>query len=201
MNSCSVTIEWLKALATPAIAVAGIVIAVAQLRIANVRLTHGLFDRRYAVYAATRKFIRQICQNRTITIEELSSFYYASGDAIFVLDQGLAKYLELLRTKAVRTAELHDKIGNQATQAEIKEHWDLLNWFSIQIDLLTKKFKPFLQYSRFLVSKAEDRRLCGIGSRFARGRGRGRERVVATYGHGGFPSPVRVRRVRRENSR
>jgi len=177
------------------------VIAVAQLRIANVRLTHDLFDRWYAVYAATRKFIRQICQNRTITIEELSSFYYTSGDAIFVLDQGLAKYLELLRTKAVRTAELHDKIGNQATQAEIKEHWDLLNWFSIQIDLLTKKFQPFLQYSRFLVSKAEDRRLCGIGSRFARGRGRGRERVVATCGHGGFPSPVRVRRVRRENSR
>jgi uncharacterized protein YqfB (UPF0267 family) len=132
-----------------AIAIAGVAIACAQLRIANVRLTHDLFDRRYAVYAATRKFVQQICQKRTITIEELSSFHYASGDAVFVLDQGVADYLEKLRTNAVRAAKLYDKIGNQgASQAEIQEHWNLLDWASNQIDVLAEKFKPFLQLSR-----------------------------------------------------
>ena len=149
MTGCTAIIEWFKALATPAIAVAGAMIACAQLRIANVRLTHDLFDRRYAAYAAARKFIQQICQKRTITIEELSSFHYASGDAIFVLDNGLAEYMEKLRIKAVRTAQLHDKIGNQgASQTEIEEHYDLLQWFANQIHVLTERFKPFLQYKR-----------------------------------------------------
>jgi hypothetical protein len=148
VNSCTV-IDWLKGLATPTIAVAGIAIVCAQLRIANVRLTHDLFDRRYAVFAAERKFIQQICQKRTITIDELSSFHYASVDVIFVCDQGVADYLEKLRTNAVRAAELYEKIGCQnASRAEIQEHWDLLNWASSQIDTLTEKFKPFLQYSR-----------------------------------------------------
>ncbi len=62
-------IDWLKALATPAIAVAGIVIACAQLRIANIRLTHDLFGRRYAIYDAARKFIQTICQKYTATTE------------------------------------------------------------------------------------------------------------------------------------
>jgi hypothetical protein len=149
VNSCSLLIEWLKALATPAIAITGVVIACAQLRIANVRLTHDLFDRRYAVSAAARKFIQQICQKRTITIEELSSFRYGSGDAIFVLDQVVADYLERLGTNGIRAAELHDKIENQrASEAEIRGHWDLLDWAFNQIDVLTEKFKPFLQFLR-----------------------------------------------------
>jgi hypothetical protein len=82
VSSCTEVIEWFKALATPAIAVAGIVIACAQLRIANIRLTHDLFERRYAIYAAARKFVQEICQKRTITVEELSSFQYIAGDAI-----------------------------------------------------------------------------------------------------------------------
>jgi hypothetical protein len=142
-------IDWLKALATPAIAVAGVVIAVGQLRIANVRLTHDLFDRRYIIYTAARKFIQEICQKLTVTIEERSSFVYASADAVFVLDRGLAAYLEELRVKAVQAAGLHDKIGSgSASQAEIEERTRLANWFSTQINALTENFKPFLQHKK-----------------------------------------------------
>ena len=44
VNGCTL-LEWLKGLATPAIAVAGVAIACAQVRIANIRLTDDLFDR------------------------------------------------------------------------------------------------------------------------------------------------------------
>jgi hypothetical protein len=148
MNSCAF-IEWLKGLATPAIAFAGFVIAFSQLRLAHIRLTHDLFDRRYAVYAAARKLIQQICQNTRVTIEELSSFHYASGDAVFVLDEGLAAYLEKLRIDAGRTAELYDKIGRgNASPAEIDERWKLICWFASKIDAVKERFKPFLQYKR-----------------------------------------------------
>jgi len=133
VGSYTVVIDWLKALATPAIAVAGVVIAVAQLRIANVRLTHDLFKRRYAIYAAAREFIQKICQRQTVTIEERSSFYYASVDAIFVLDERLAAYLENLRAKGAKAAELHEVIGvSKASQSGIEERAHLVNWFSTQ---------------------------------------------------------------------
>jgi hypothetical protein len=149
VNSCTAVIEWLKALATPAIAVAGVVIACAQLRIADVRLTHDLYERRYTIYAAAKKFIQQLCRKRTITFEELSCFQYAIGDAVFVLDERLAVDLEQLKTKAIRAAELYDRISSeQASQAETQEHWDLLNWFSTQLDVLSEKFQRFLKYSR-----------------------------------------------------
>lgn len=142
-------IDWLNRLATPTIALAGIAIAYAQLRIANIRLTHDLFDRRYAIYAAARKFIQEICQKRTVTIEELSSFHYASADAIFVLDEALATYLDQLRDNAIKAAELYERIRSQtASQAEIQTHWDTLLWFSEQFSILIGKFKPFLQYKR-----------------------------------------------------
>ncbi len=35
-----------------------------------------------------------------------------------------------------------------ACQAEIQEHWDLLKSFPNQIEILTERFKPFLQYKR-----------------------------------------------------
>jgi uncharacterized protein YqfB (UPF0267 family) len=147
--SLSAVLELLKALATPAIAVAGIVIAWAQLRIANIRLTHDLFDRRYPVYVAAREFLRCICQKRTITADELSSFHYASGTAIFVLNPELADYLQQIRTNAIRAAELFDKIGNKtASQVEIQEHWDLLNWLANQQEQMNEKFMGFLTYPR-----------------------------------------------------
>ena len=143
----TLVIERLQALATPAIALAGIVVAWAQLRLADIRLTHDLFDRRYAIYAAARDFIQQLCQRLTVTAEERSAFSYASADAIFVLDGELAAYLDKLRTNAARAAELHDKLGeNTASQVEIAERWDLANWFSTQIPTLKENFKPFLQY-------------------------------------------------------
>jgi hypothetical protein len=192
-------IDWLNRLATPAIAFAGIAIAFAQLRIANIRLTHDLFDRRYAVYAAARKFIQQLCQKRTITIAELSEFHYASGDAIFVLDQGLADYLEQLRAKAVRAAALSEKIGSQrACQAEIQEHWDLLKSFANQIEILTEKFKPFLQYKRhqwrnYLASVivACISLSVSIVSSFCKA-GRRRIHIAASYNYSGLPSSIRV---------
>jgi hypothetical protein len=162
--------DWLNQLATPAIALAGIAIAYAQWRIANTRLTHDLFDRRYAVYAAAKKFIQQICQKRTLTIEELSLFLYASAGAVFVLDEELAAYLDQLRDNAVKAAELYERISAQtASQEEIRRHWDTFRWFSEQLTILTKQFKPFLQYKgplsqRFLTYS---KRLAAVRARSA----------------------------------
>jgi hypothetical protein len=121
-------IESLKGLATPAIALAGILIACAQLRITGIRLTHDLFERRYAIYDAARTFIQIICQKHTTTVEERSLFYYKTGNAIFVLDKKLAAYLDELGVRGTRAAQLHEKIGmNKASQSEIEERYTLVN--------------------------------------------------------------------------
>jgi hypothetical protein len=142
-------IEWLQALATPAIAVAGIAIALSQLRLANIRLKHDLFDRRYDIFAAARKLISEVCRNPAIPAEKIFSFYRDSGDAIFVLDADIAAYMDELKNKAFKIAELRDIVARQSATEDIQgaiiESRDLSLWFVNQFGVLVEKFKPFLQ--------------------------------------------------------
>ncbi len=66
-----------------------------------------------------------------------------------MLDKELVGYLDDLRVKGNRAAELHEKIGmRNASQSEIEERTSLANWFSNQVVVLRGKFTPFLRYKR-----------------------------------------------------
>jgi hypothetical protein len=58
MPSCSMPfwVQVLQALAVPVIAAAGAWVALQQMHIARVKLQHDLYDRRYAVFEAVRRF-------------------------------------------------------------------------------------------------------------------------------------------------
>jgi hypothetical protein len=145
-------LQYLQALAVVAIAAIGAWLAWQQVQIARIKLQHDLYDRRYRVFDATRKLVLNICVNRTASEEDTSAFRLGTGDAAFLFDDDLAKYLEQMSMNAFDIYLNHrvlknTPMGEQRTKAvtDIRKH---LVWFDEQLDSITDKFKPFLKLDR-----------------------------------------------------
>jgi len=138
-------VSYLQALAVPIIAVFGIWIAARQMVIADERLKLDAFDRQYnrrvAVYEATRKFLAGVF-HRTISDDEIRAYGLYTLDAQFLFDDALYKYL---RELCQRVTTWNDA----KSPADIKAQ--NLEWITQQGDEETGfavRFKPFLVYEQ-----------------------------------------------------
>jgi len=145
-------LQYLQALALVAIAAIGAWLAWQQVQIARVKLQHDLYDRRYRVFDATRKLVLNICVNRTASVEDTSAFRLGTGDAVFLFDDDLTKYLEQMSMNVFDIYLSHrvlknEREGEQRTKAVtlIKKH---LVWFDEQLEIITDKFTPFLKLDK-----------------------------------------------------
>jgi hypothetical protein len=85
MNSqLPVTIQYLQALATPALALLAIVIAFGQSRTAHQRAVLDLFDRRMAKYEAIRQIVSQVVREGSVRNEDAMAFLRATNDVEFL---------------------------------------------------------------------------------------------------------------------
>ena len=67
-------VQTLQALAVPMIAAVGAWIAIQQMRIARIKLQHDLYDRRYAVFQAVRRFLDEAVANSLVSSDTLRTF-------------------------------------------------------------------------------------------------------------------------------
>jgi hypothetical protein len=106
MVSCPVPgwVQILQALAVPVIAAVGAWVAIQQMRIARIKLQHDLYDRRYAVFQAVRRFLDEALANQLVSSETLRAFVLGTSDAEFLLPDDLAEYLARMSERA-RTAQ------------------------------------------------------------------------------------------------
>lgn len=89
-------VEYLRALATPAIAILAVVIAVAQWRTAHQRAVLELFERRMSVFSALREAMWPVVTNGKPNDDDLSNFLKAKDQAQFVFGRDVDVYLERL---------------------------------------------------------------------------------------------------------
>src|SRR5437773_4185799 len=68
--------------------------AALQAELANVRLQHDLYDRRYKIYATVKAFLVQITRHGRAETEWIIKYAVEIGDAAFLLDQAAIDYLE-----------------------------------------------------------------------------------------------------------
>jgi hypothetical protein len=87
-------IQYGQALATPAIAVAGLAIAGGQFWIANIRLRHELYDRRLKVFEATKRLFAVVFADGKMTSEEYYKYIQDTSEVVFLLDDEIVSYLE-----------------------------------------------------------------------------------------------------------
>ncbi len=137
--------------ATLVVACAVAYVAWQQWQIARHRLRLDLFDRRYKVYDATRKFLSIILREARFEEAQLFEFYAGTSDAEFLFDSAVVAYLEQLRKRAVhmRTAQRvyeHMPVGDERSRHVQAEHDDLV-WLTDQLTAMSKVFSPYLAFS------------------------------------------------------
>jgi hypothetical protein len=138
----------LQALAVPVIAAVGTWIALQQMGFARVKLQHDLYDRRYAVFQAARDLLSEVIVHKFVSEETFRNFALRTGDAPFLLDDALVRYVTELRERASKHRAI--SIAMEALPpgpekaAATKEASENFLWLVSQIDVLVEKFRPAL---------------------------------------------------------
>jgi hypothetical protein len=146
MPQCSQLPSWvsyLQALAVPMIAAVGAWIAAQQMWIARVKLRHDIFyrqyERRLAVYEATRKFLADVFLEQ-ISEDEIRVYGLCTLDAQFLFDENLYGYLKEIRDRvaAWNDAKSHteNEQGGEEKAAFETIRNESLNWIIQQGDEL-----------------------------------------------------------------
>jgi len=99
-------VQYAQALGAPLLAVAiagvGAWLAWQQVRIARVRLQHDLYDRRFAVFQAARKFLAEVMTHGYPSDDQIRLYVVGTADAGFLLNADVATYLEEIRKRGSR---------------------------------------------------------------------------------------------------
>ena len=133
------------------IGIAIVVVAWQQRQIARHKLRLDLFDRRYKVYEATRKFLSIILRDARFDQDQLFEFYAGTSDAEFLFDSAVVAYLEQLRKRALHMStaqKVYERmpVGDERSRHVQAEHDDL-SWLTDQLTGMSKVFSPYLAFS------------------------------------------------------
>ncbi|HVB98810.1 MAG TPA: hypothetical protein VNJ12_05685 [Candidatus Dormibacteraeota bacterium] len=151
-SSLPLWVRVLQALAVPVIASVGVWIASQQMYIARTKLRHDLYDRRYAVFQATRQFLDEASVRIIVSDDTFRSFALGTADAAFLFDDALAAYLTEMRGHAkkaqgISMAMENFPAGDKKAQASAAAGEQFI-WLMQQIDGLADRFRPFLTLDR-----------------------------------------------------
>lgn len=123
------------------------------LNVKHARVTLDIYDRRLPTYRIARQFIRDVCENLKPELQQLFKFAADTDEALFLYDESIAGYLELLFKKALRLrtlALLKERMythpdESQNYQEIMREESALAVWFTTQPEESRARFAPFLR--------------------------------------------------------
>lgn len=122
-----------------------------QWRLAQRKLKYDLFDRRYKVYDATRKFLVSVLREAEAKDEFVREFIIGTSDAEFLYPKDLVEYLDSLREHAFLMRK-HQRARDNLPVSDVRNKYidlehDELNWLESELTTLRQKFHPFLGFS------------------------------------------------------
>jgi hypothetical protein len=118
--------------------------------LARVKLQHDLYDRRYAVFQAVRRFLDEAVSERIVSGETFRAFALGTADAAFLFNDQLAGYLKEMRDHAAAAQSTYTVIEavpdmpHDQRAAASKAAGEHFSWVINQIDGLSERFRPFL---------------------------------------------------------
>ncbi|MFM0298252.1 MULTISPECIES: hypothetical protein [Paraburkholderia] len=140
---------YVSAFMVPTVAVLGVAIAYRQWRTAQNKLKLDLFEKRFAVYDASRRMLSAVMTSGKVSDEEMFMFFAGTREAKWLLSAGVADYLDKelrLRMLQLQTlsAELEGLPVGTERSANVKTQSEIKTWMREQFDVLDAKFSPFL---------------------------------------------------------
>lgn len=140
-NPVGIGMTVLPSILLAIIALIGAWIALQQMLIARAKLNIDLFDRRFAVYIATRKYIVAMLQHTGGTQEDAVAWWAVASAAPFLFDKEIASFLDEVNKRGMG---MRARVGDKAIHKS-KEHVGQYNeyfmWFAKNIDLLEGIFQ------------------------------------------------------------
>jgi hypothetical protein len=147
-------VQWIQAisqaLTVPAIAAIGVVIAWRQASLTRIKLQHDLYDRRFAIFNAARRFLSIIARDARVNSDGLREFSLGTADAVFLTNRTIAAYLEEIRRRAIEvqilSAELEGEPVGPERSGLVQKRSEHLRWLRDQLekDDLVERFRPLL---------------------------------------------------------
>lgn len=126
------------------------VIAFYQMKVAHDKLRLDLYDRRYRIYDATKKFLAEIVCETTFSNSQLLVFQAATADAVFLFDDDIVRYITEIEHRAIdmRTQHTLSKRAPDPADSSAKadaEHQHFL-WLSHQLAAMPLTFTSHLGF-------------------------------------------------------
>src|SRR6266536_2186582 len=127
-------------------------IALQQYRVARNKLKLDLFEKRFSVFAGTRKFLSLQLQKGDVALDDL--FYRASiAEADFLFEEDLVKYLWEIDRRALglhTTTETMKPLPVGDERSRLGQRWsDEIGWLNGQLPELKKQFGPYMSFRKW----------------------------------------------------
>ena len=119
-------------------------IALQQMLIARTKLNNDLFDRRFAIYWATRIYIRDMLRDQGATQEDAVKHWEIAAAAPFLFDRQLVDHIKEISD---RGSKIRGIIGGKPlheTLEGVKEYNEHYMWFTRCFDDLENRFHDSL---------------------------------------------------------
>jgi uncharacterized membrane protein YraQ (UPF0718 family) len=142
-------LQYTQVIAVIVIALVGGWIAYKQFQLAEVKLKHDLYDRRFAVFEAARQLVYAVFKDVNASDQTIFAYKAGTSDAVFLLNDDIVAFLEELLKRATHLRALKETAAQSPTGSQQKVDSNNkanaeLTWFAAQLDILIKKFQPFL---------------------------------------------------------
>lgn len=144
--------QVLSALLMPVVAILGVYIACRQWKTSRDRLKLDLFEKRFAVYQATRTFIKSIISSGKAEDQPMYTFLASTGEAKWLFDAKVADYLKKrIWEPAVDLQTLESElqgmpVGEDRTK-KVQERSILLKQIMDELRQIDDVFGPHLKLS------------------------------------------------------
>ena len=125
-------------------------IAYQQYTLGQRQHTHELYEKRFAVFKATQKFLSTALLEGKLEYPDVFQFRPSLQDSNFLFDAPLTDYLEEIHKKSIEMIGASKKLlgadqnGLDKQQLIETEH-ALLGWLIEQLPVLITKFRPYLK--------------------------------------------------------
>ena len=137
-------------LLTVLVAIFAVYIAYQQFRLQRERIKLDLFEKRFQVFAASRKLLSIILIDASLDLKDLFEYRGAVAEATFLFGEDITGYLEEIDKKALRMHSLHEKLNGIPPGEErskiVEEKHEALRWLTDQLPELKRRFAPYLKF-------------------------------------------------------
>jgi len=130
------------------IALIGAWVGFQQMMIARARLNHDLFDRRFAVYVATRDHIKEMLQYGGGTQENAVAWWAVACRSAFLFDKDLVAHIKEIGGRGSR---MRARVGDKPIREDpqyVQEYNEHFVWFMKSFDELEERFQDSLNLSK-----------------------------------------------------